>query len=409
MKWKPTAKQLEFLLRDEIEVLFGGSAGGGKSVALLIAALQYVNEPNYSTLILRRQLTDAKQKGGLGELLDQWLSSTDAKFEDNIWRFPNGSTVQIGYLKAERDKYRYDGAQFNAIMFDELTHFTETQYTYMFSRLRRESTSNIPPRVWSATNPGGVGHIWVKNKFIDQNHDPTCIFIPSRLQDNPHIDQQSYVESLNKLSPVEREQKLYGNWFVTNGDSLFHREKVQIVSALPLGLKGFIRFWDKAATAPRGGSHNPDYTVGVKMAEQNGIFYVCDVVRTRKPPADVQALVKLTAELDGFQTRVFMEQEPGSSGVDVIDFYARHVLKGYYFRGVRTTGNKLERASPYSAAWFNGNVRLLSAPWNSEFIDEHELFPQGGHDDQVDAASGAFEQLQPVRYSGLPMIGCVGV
>ncbi|MCL2641958.1 MAG: phage terminase large subunit [Candidatus Bathyarchaeota archaeon] len=380
-------------MRDELEVLFGGAAGGGKTAGTAMAALQYVGEPNYRALILRRQLTDAKLSGGISEVLDDWLTNTDAKKVGDAWYFPSGAIVQLGYLKSPQDMYRYDSSRFDAEFFEELTHFLELQYRYMIARVRRARNSNIPPRVWSTTNPGGKGHHWVKAKFIDHNHDPTCKFVPARLKDNPYIDQKTYISSLNKLDPITRAQKLDGNWIVSLADSLFKREKVQIIPQLPQGLK-FVRYWDKASTVPKKNNQDPDYTVGVKLAEQQGIYFFVDVVRVRRTSADVQALIAQVAQLDGVATKIYMEQEPGSSGVDVINYYAREVLKGYSFYGVKTTGSKTDRAAPLSAAWDNGNVRLLLASWNTEFLDELELFPQGAHDDQVDAASGAFEQIR---------------
>ena len=88
-----------------------------------------------------------------------------------------------------------------------------------------------------------------------------------------------------------------------------------------------------------------------------------------------------------------MEQEPGSSGLDVISHYSRNILQGFIFRGVKTTGSKQERAAPLSSACEAGNVNVVQASWNGTYLDELEAFPLGSHDDQVDATSGAFQQL----------------
>jgi predicted phage terminase large subunit-like protein len=97
--------------------------------------------------------------------------------------------------------------------------------------------------------------------------------------------------------------------------------------------------------------------------------------------------------MDGPSTKIYMEQEPGSSGVNTIDHYAREVLKGMDFRADRVTGNKVIRAGPVSAAAQAGNVKLMRAAWVQAFLDELLLFPNGAHDDQVDALSGAFSML----------------
>lgn len=149
-----------------------------------------------------------------------------------------------------------------------------------------------------------------------------------------------------------------------------------------------VRYWDKAATSGGG-----DWTVGVLMAEDEGRYCVEDVVRLQGSPQEVQARVRATAEMDGWDVSVRMEQEPGSSGVDVIDLYARRILQGYDFRAEKVTGDKATRANGLAAAMEAGNVDLVRASWNRDLVDEMCEFPLGEHDDQVDAMSGAFREL----------------
>lgn len=149
-----------------------------------------------------------------------------------------------------------------------------------------------------------------------------------------------------------------------------------------------VRYWDKAATSGGG-----DWTVGVLMAEDEGRYCVEDVVRLQGSPQEVQARVRATAEMDGWDVSIRMEQEPGSSGVDVIDLYSRRILQGYDFRAEKVTGDKATRANGLAAAMEAGNVDLVRAHWNRDLVDELSEFPLGGHDDQVDAMSGAFREL----------------
>jgi predicted phage terminase large subunit-like protein len=122
-----------------------------------------------------------------------------------------------------------------------------------------------------------------------------------------------------------------------------------------------------------------------------GIFYILDIRRIRAKGDKVERFIRETAEEDGVETSIMMEQEPGSSGKNLIDQYARYVLPGYAFGGQRATGDKLTRAKPLSAAVANGNVRLVRGAWNTDFIDEMSAFPEAQvHDDQVDAAVHAF-------------------
>lgn len=387
----PTLTQAHFILREEDEVFFGGAAGGGKSDALLMAALQYVLFPDYAALLLRRTYADLALPGAIMDRAFDWLSNTDAKPVDGgkSWEFPGGATLTFGYLENERDKFRYQGAEFQFVGFDELTQFSETQYLYLYSRLRRLAGSDIPIRMRSASNPGGIGHEWVKARFIEGEHP----FIPSLLDDNPHIDKGAYEEALAKLDPVTREQLRHGNWDIGIRGELFDRTWFPMADGpFPEGARR-VRYWDLAATEARQGT-DPDYTAGALLAARDGRYRVEDMVRVRRNPGDVEAIILQTAELDGPGVAIRMEQEPGSSGKNTIDHYARRVLRGYDFRGVKSTGSKVERARPVSAAASQGNISIVRSPWAGGLLTELELFPQAGvHDDQVDALSGAFAEL----------------
>lgn len=153
-----------------------------------------------------------------------------------------------------------------------------------------------------------------------------------------------------------------------------------------------VRYWDLAATEAKVG-RDPDWTVGCRMAAKDGMFWIESIVRTRSRPKGVEDLIRQTAEMDGRAIPIHIEQEPGSSGVAVVDHYQRTVLPGWAVYASRTTGNKELRANPLSAAAEAGNVKLVRGPWNGPFLDEAEAFPHGTHDDDIDAASGAHEKL----------------
>ena len=361
-----------------------------------MAALQFVDIPNYSAILFRRTFNDLALPGALMDRSMEWLGPTKAHWDGikHIWTFPSGATLTFGNLEHEQDKFRYQSAEFQYIGFDELTQFLESQYRYLFSRLRRLTGTFVPLRMRSASNPGNVGHDWVKRRFLEEGESKGRVFIPAKLQDNPHLDQAEYVESLRELDPITRKQYLNGDWTARHGGSIFRREWFEIVNEAPANIPK-IRYWDLAATKPKQGT-DPDYSVGALIGERNGMYWILDIKRIRAAPPQVEALIRQTAELDGYSTKICMEQEPGSSGVSQIDYYARQVLQGYSFWGVKTTGPKEERATPVSSAAEAGNVKLVRGNWINEFLDEFEAFPQGMHDDQVDAVSGAFSQLRKV-------------
>lgn len=380
------------------EALYGGAAGGGKSEALLMAALEYIHLPDYSAMLFRRTYADLILPEALLDRAHSWLGPTNAEWKDNgkCYIFPteihdHPGKLSFGYLENENDKYRYQSAAFQYIGFDETTQFAETQYRYLFSRLRRLKSSNMPLRMRGATNPGGIGHEWVKHRFIDPG-SPDRPYISARLEDNPYLDQNEYAESLKHLDSITRAQLLSGDWTARREGSLFRREWFGIVDAVPANMRT-LRYWDMAATKEGTRHNDPDWTAGALLGLHDGIWYILNMTRLRGTPHEVQKAILQRANLDGVETPVRMEQEGGASGVTIIDHYARSVLVGYNFRGDKPSKNKIARAGAWSSAAEAGNVKLLCGPWIEEFLDEIELFPDGPHDDQVDVVSGAFNLL----------------
>lgn len=206
---------LELTVRD---ALYGGAAGGGKSDALLMAALEYVDVPNYAAILFRRTYKDLNKPGALMDRSKQWLSGTDAKWNQNDyrWTFPSGATLSFGYLQTANDKYDHQSAEYQFVGFDEMTQFAELDVLYLFSRLRRLAGSDVPIRMRGASNPGGVGHRWVKDRYIIPHETGTMpedrAFVPAKLDDNPHLDREDYEQSLEQLDEFTRVQLREGNW-----------------------------------------------------------------------------------------------------------------------------------------------------------------------------------------------------
>lgn len=389
IKQIPTPKQVKCLVSGRRELLYGGAAGGGKSSVLLMGALQYMHQAECHSIILRKSYTQLIKADALIPRSMEWLKGTDAEWREGkkMWTFPNGGTLEFGHLETEVDKYNYQGAAYDYIGFDELTQFTESQYTYLFSRLGRNP--GIPARLWSASNPGGTGHDWVKRRFIGRDN-----FYPALLEDNPFIA-TGYEMSLKMLDPVTHRQLRFGDWDVSIEGDFFKRTGAAFYDVRPKDtMMRQVRFWDCAGTEA-GSGKDPDYTVGLLLGEYNGEYYACDLVRGQWSPSDVERVQAVTAQRDGVNVDVYEEEEPGSSGKAIIAHKARDVFRGYPYRGVRTSGDKITRAKPVAGAWDNGLIKLpKGAAWVDDFLHELVSFPNGGHDDQVDALSGAFNQLR---------------
>jgi len=400
---EPTPKQQAFLWLSCREAFYGGAAGGGKSDALLQAALQWVDAPGYSALLLRKTYRELRLPGGLLDRAFDWLLESPARWaaQDTQFIFPSGATLTFGYLEhGERDRARYQSSEFQFIGFDELTHFEEADYRYLFSRLRRLEGAQVPIRMRSASNPGGKGHEWVKQRFLIEGPEHGRIFIPARLADNPYLDQEAYLESLAELDPITRAQLMSGDWDVRAGGSWFNRTAIPILEPAewPVLVETW-RYWDLAATADTG-TNDPDYTAGCKMARGEDASYgILDMRRARATPRVVEQLIRRTAEEDGKAVPIAIEQEPGSSGAAMLDYYKRQVLPGYVVKAIKTSGSKEMRIAPLASqaealpGSRYGNVWFARGTWNTAALDEFESFPDGAHDDQPDAAAGAFELL----------------
>ena len=232
-----TAKQKRFIEATESEVLFGGAAGGGKSYGQMVDAMLFaLKYPGSKQLVLRRTFSE----------LDKSLIRTSlALFPREIYsfnssthtgKFKNGSCVDFGYCATENDVYQYQSAEYDTVRFDELTHFTEAQYIYLISRVR--GANGYPKQIKSSTNPGGIGHSWVKARFVDPSPPSVSfrgsdglsrIFIPSLLDDNDFLasSDPAYRKRLLALPERERRALLFGDWDIFEGQyfSEFSRDK----------------------------------------------------------------------------------------------------------------------------------------------------------------------------------------
>jgi hypothetical protein len=329
--YDPTPKQSAFLLMNNTkEILYGGAAGGGKSVAQLMGALQFVDIPGYSAILFRRTYADLSLPGALIDMSKTWLmpfvESKEVRWseKEKQYTFPSGATLNFGYLESANDCYRYQGAEFQYIGMDEVTHIDPANYRYLFSRLRKPKNLLVPLRFRATANPGGLFGEYYYQRFFVEGPEKKRIFIAAGLQDNPYLDADAYRESLDELDPIERERLLNGNWEIKSQGDMFNRHWFVIVPAsdIPEGAKR-VRYWDMASTDPTKrkskDKREPDYTVGFKLAMKQGMYWIEDIVRVQKMPHEVEVLIGKTAIEDGYSCAIRMEQEPGSSGAITID------------------------------------------------------------------------------------------
>lgn len=438
--------QESFLCTKADIAIYGGGAGGGKSFGLLLEPVRHINNGDFKSVIFRRETPMITNPGGLWDESMKMYHGMGASPHETKreWTFPSGMTIKFSHLQHEKDKYNWQGSQMPFIGFDEITHFTESQFFYMISRAR--STSGVPayirgtcnpdPDSWVAkflewwidqdeTSPGyglaipdraGVLRwfirindemIWADDieelefiygeDFIKENPPMSVTFIPAKVTDNKILMEKdpSYMAKLNSMGRVDRARLKDGNWKVKAvAGNVFRKMWFTVVDAPPVNVKGRVRYWDRAATEVNENNKNPDWTRGVRMSmDHSGNVYVEHVASIRGTPNAVERLIKNTATQDGIKYPVRIEQDPGSAGKMEANYYVR-LLAGFDVAARPATQDKLTRAKPFSSQAEAGNVFIVKGAWNEEYLTELENFPSStAHDDQVDASSGAFNDL----------------
>lgn len=449
--------QEAFLSSPADVVIYGGAAGGGKTFGLLLEPARHKDNPRFSAVFFRRTFPQITNPGGMWDQAGKIypLMGGVGSVGKMLYRFPSGAKFQFAHLQYERDKLSWQGSEIPFIGFDELTHFTESQFFYLLTRNR--SLCGVRPYVRCTTNPdadswvadfiawwidqetgypipsrsgrvryfirdGENGVVWGDSRaevlakvphllqvagvsgahFNAADLVKSFTFIPANVYDNQILlaKDPAYVANLLAQPLIERERLLGGNWKIrAAAGKLFNRGWFKVVDAVPAGGEE-CRFWDFAATAKKMAGDNPDFTAGVKLRLINGMYYVVDVVAGQWGPAEVDQIFVNTCRQDARQARhtgttyrTRWEQEPGSASIRET---ARLVslLAGIDAAGIPSEGDKIQRAKPFAAQVFAGNVAVLGGrEWTEPYLTHMHHQPEWDHDDIMDGSSGAFNQL----------------
>lgn len=389
--------------------------------------------------------------GGLWEEAGKMYSNIKGateRFGAKQWVFKDKkgnvlSKVTFSYLN-KTNLGTWKGSQICLIGYDELCDFEEKEFFFMLSRNR--STCGVQPYVRATCNPDPDSWVadfiswWIdqdtgypikersgvirwmirrdekiywadtKEELCEQFHletkeereEPKSVtFIAASIYDNQELLKinPQYLGNLKAMAEVERERFLYGNWKIKPAAGLYFK-RTQVGAYLPVipdDVVAWVRCWDLAAT-PEDEKGDPAYTAGVLIGKRkNGRFIIADVINQRLSAEEVMKMIRLTAERDRAMfpkvpVTVRVPQDPGQAGKAQAQAYIKY-MAGFSIKAVLESGSKEARATPYAAQWQAGNVDLLTAYWNEEYLRQLESFPQGKFKDMVDASANGFSEI----------------
>jgi predicted phage terminase large subunit-like protein len=392
----------------------------------------------YAAVLFRRSYPELTQQGGLIPRSKEKYPRMGAIYNETHrrWTFPSGATISFAHLHHDDDRYQYQGAAWHYIAFDELTHFPEEVYLYLFSRART-TIPDIPVRIRSASNPGNRGHEWVKKRFVDNFIDDIVLpernvegkitkygfypvkyfrsdggsevetdasdakglsrqYIPAAIFDNPTLlgMDESYLARLEALPLLERERLLRGDWDIMPAGNIFKREWFgRRVRSAPDGLE-WVRFWDLAATEKK----KSDYTASVEMAaDDEANIYLRNMIRRQLEWPEVVKMMKRNMLANGNTDHGIERDAYGRAAFQ--EFMRDKELIGITIRSIPIEKDKLNRALAWSDRAEAGKIVLVDGPWVEAFVNEAVSFSGDGktHDDQVDAVSGAVQMVVDKR------------
>ncbi len=295
-----------------------------------------------------------------------------------------GNNAVIMYRSVD-DPEHARGPDLSGAWLDEASVMKKEAYDVILGCLREGGEQG---GLTATFTPKGRAH-WTYQEFAKT---AGAVLITASSWENPFLPENTIKKMERAYTRAYAQQEIYGQ-FVDLGHALMQREWFEIVDRelVPKNLR-MVRFWDLAATEKQR-KGDPDFTAGCLMGEADGRVWILDMRHERLSPRGVERLITGTASQDGFDVQIDVELEGGATGKLYVDSLRRKSLRGYAVKAVPPKGDKVTRAMPFAAAAENGEVKIVRGLWNEAFLEEIEAFPDGDHDDQVDAASGAYTEL----------------
>ena len=382
------------------EALYGGSGNSGKSYMLSALALTTADTYGLDVRVFTAEKQAKSFSGGVGKQIYAWIEprikarTIKNDEEKAIITLPSGGTIHFCGLHNKGAWKKYKGGNIGQMIFDEVTEIHPESYIKQVGGWCRKSPRAFKlgweANACAATNPNGPYTSYYKERFVDEN-DFDTFYLKALPKDNPFIDYEAYKHGLeNSGDPVFAAQMLQGRWDIMESGDMFDKDCLQEVTEVPQ--KGYTkRGWDIAATV----KERSNYTAGVKMRYNDGIYYIMDVDHFKETPDENDKRMRQNAQIDGRGCEILTELQPAAAGKYLERDLNRNVFRGFNHRSVPVPRDKATRARPLSIACANGLVCIWSGCRNkNELMRQLMAFPNGPEDDIVDACTLVFNALQ---------------
>lgn len=370
-----TEPQLKFFRNNARFRAFIGGRGSGKTRAGVIEVLR--QPPNSIGMIIAP--TNAMLRDGARKMLMDIARKAKILVNENI----STGTIKLHgnrtiLLRSAETPDRLRGANLGWLWVDEAAMVGLETWTIAIATLREE-----PGRAWITTTPRGRD--WIYQMFT--SGDPDYAMIHSRTADNVFLP-ASFLETLRKSHTAEQFQQEVEGRFIDVTGNLFKRQWFTVVDYAPPGLAWY-RYWDTATSI----RETADYTASVRAAmSDDGVLWLADGIRIKAEFPDVRRIMVETMRAEQYDTQQGIEQAQAGLGA-LQDIRRLPELVNVSLQGYVVTRDKLQRATPWAVRAEQGLLRVVRGEWVNQFIDECVAFPNGDHDDMVDAVSGAVEMI----------------
>lgn len=408
---KPYAKQLYAICDKHKRKLIGGSAYSGKSILGAVLALQHFKARNYRCLILRSTYDNVIATGGIVDYIDEWTKEfPNVEHNQSKRCFINHNTnakIYYSYMLLEKDKEKFKSRAYHRIIVDEASEFFKVNLQFLNRSLRgTKGLMKFPLSLYYISNPADAdGSTYLKERFVEGPYP----FYEMNFWDNPYIDKEDYLESLQELSKADYQYQI-GNWDyeLTAGDifdydliddaTISRQEYDEYLTEWEI-LQNVIT-WDIAATE----SKTADYTVGSFSTVFKGkIGMIHDQKSTQKRPGKLEAYMSRIMEANSDYDN-WIEKQPAAAGKIVKNYWAGE-FKRFNPTFIPVPKSKIMRASRAVRGIKTGKILFVKGKWLKEFKKQAVKFPsdkiivddESTHDDRVDSMTLLHEGLYPQK------------